>query len=228
MLVGIKQQLIEADARGSLDGAQLTPEHRQVLEAAAPIYRIYRWPEHDAANKAFIKTLEQHLFTRGRAIADRLARTYDDTWPTAGFRVDVVRDAGPPGNAYTTNVPRPTHVTIGADDQGLLSLELIFHEASHHWDQQLMKAVDDAAKALAMRAPPNLWHALLFYNAGQITADSLAATGVSKYELYMVVGKVFDVPGWHATIRKHWSVFLAGKTSRAEAITRILRDLASP
>lgn len=226
MLVGIKQQLIAAESRESLADLTLRPEHRRVLEQAAPIYRKHWWPEHDARNKSFIASLQRLLDEHGNAIAARLARSYDSTWPAEGIRVDVVRDAGPPGNAYTTNVPRPTHITIGADDAGLLSLELIFHEASHHWDQRLMKAVGDAATQLAVPPLPDLWHALLFYNAGRITADVLNAAGVRDYELYMVRGKVFDRPGWHDTIARHWSGFLAGEVSRDEAILRILRTLS--
>ena len=225
MLVGIKRELIAARLGASLDGLKLTPEHVQILERAAPIYRKHRWPEHDAANKKFIASMHTMLQQHGDPIATRLARSYDSTWPSPPLCVDVVRDAGPPGNAYTTTVPQPTHITIGAADLGWQTLELLFHEASHHWDQTLMKGVDDAARQLAVRAPPNLWHAILFYNAGRITADRLTASGVKNYELYMVTGKVFDAPGWHSTIAKHWSAFLAGQTSRGEAIARILRDL---
>lgn len=225
-LVEIKQALVRLDSSANTSAVYLAPEHRQVLERVAPIYRKYRWPEHDAANRRFIAALEALVAKHGATIAARLARSYDSTWPESGLRVDVVRDAGPPGNAYTTNVPRPTHITMGADDQGLLSLELVFHEASHHWDQQLMKAVFDAAKQLAVPPPPDLWHAVLFFNAGKITADALAEAGIRGYELYMVRGRVFARPGWHDAVARHWVQFLTGQLSRDEAILRILRDLA--
>ena len=228
MLVGIKQHLIAADEGGGLADTTLTPEHRQILERAAPIYRAHAWPNHDAANKRFVSRVQSLVERHGRAIAERLARSYDDTWPVDGLRVDVVCDAGPPGNAYTTNVPRPTHITIGADDQGLMSLEIVFHEASHHWDQRLMKAVNDVAKHAGLDAPPNLWHAILFYNAGRITAEVLADSGITSYELYMVNGKVFALPGWHEALARHWPAFLHGTSSRDEAISRILRDLQRP
>ena len=225
MLVNVKQRLIVAESRDDLADVALAPEHRQVLERVAPIYRKHRWPDHDATNKRFIGSLEKLIGRHGRAIADRLARSYDDTWPDTGLRVDVVRDAGPPGNAYTTTMPKPTHITIGADDHGLMSLELVFHEASHHWDQMLMKGVGDAAKRLGLAAPPNLWHAILFYNAGRITADALAANGIPDYTLMMVDGNIFATPGWHEAIARHWPGFLAGDVSRDETIARILRDL---
>jgi hypothetical protein len=35
----------------TLTGLSLAPDHRRFLEAAAPIYRRYWWPRHDAANR---------------------------------------------------------------------------------------------------------------------------------------------------------------------------------
>jgi hypothetical protein len=57
----------------------------------------------------------------------------------------------------------------------VLGLELLFHEASHGWDAVLMKEVSAAAERLDRQAPRELWHVLLFFNAGFITADVLAA-----------------------------------------------------
>ena len=224
-LLTIKQEFIALGSGDSLADAKLTPEHRQVLERVAPVYRQHRWPEHERRNSTYIATLQGLLRSHGQPIASRLASSYNDSWPTPGIRVDVVRDAGPPGNAYTTNVPRPTHITIGAEDQGLRSLELIFHEASHHWDQGLMRATADAAKAFGLTTPPDLWHAILFYNAGRIVADRLAAAGVRDYTLMMVDGKIFDRPGWHDALARHWPMFLDGDISREEAILRIVRDV---
>ena len=226
-LLEIKQTLIAADdaALSPTVAAKLTPEHRQVLERVAPIYRRHVWPEHDRRNHQYIESLQPLIRQYGQAIADRLARSYDSRWPEGGLRVDMVRDAGPPGNAYTTNVPHPTHITIGADFLGHTSLESVFHEASHHWDQQLMTVVQDAARRAETKAPPDLWHALLFFNTGQITTDALAAAGVRDYVQMMVKQPIFARPGWHDAISRHWPLFLAGQISRDEAVLRVLRDL---
>jgi hypothetical protein len=205
--------------------------HRGVLESAAPIYRKHRWKEHDAANRRFIADLAPLLKQHGAAIARRLAATFDTTWPFRPIRVDVVRDAGPPGNARTNS--EPTHITIAADDlrhQGLAALEVIFHEASHKWDAILMKDVDDAARRLNIRPPPGLWHGLLFFNAGRITAEALADAGMRDYVLYMETQQMFNraYRGMRPAITKHWTAFLEGKATRAEATERILRDLPVP
>ena len=228
-LVKANLALSDVKADESIAGVDVGPEHRAVLASAAPIYRKHRWQEHDAANRRFISALEPLLKQHGDAIAKRLAATFESTWPSRPIRVDVVRDAGPPGNARTNS--EPTHITIAADDprhQGLAALEVIFHEASHKWDAILMKDVDDAARRLNVRPPPTLWHGLLFFNAGRITAEALAAAGVRDYVPYMETQGMFDraYRGMRPGITKHWAAFLDGKVSRAEATERILRDLA--
>ncbi len=229
-LVRLNWRLGSAGSAASLANADVPQGDRAVLEAAAPFYRRFKWPEHDRANRQFITTITPLLERHGNAIASRIAASYDTTWPPA-IRADVVHDAGPPGNAYTTN--DPTHITIAASDprhQGLAMLELVFHEASHGWDAPLIREVVEAAKRLGVRPPPNLWHELLFFNAGFITTDVLRASGMSGYRMYAVEQRVFSAPAGAAwlAVTKHWPMFLSGKTSRAEAITAILRELPAP
>jgi hypothetical protein len=230
-LVKVNLALGEAKSDESLAGVGIAAEHRTLLESAAPIYRKHLWKAHDAANRRFISDLAPLLKPHGAAIAKRLAASFDTTWPSRPIRVDVVRDAGPPGNARTNS--EPTHITIAADDprhQGLAALEVIFHEASHKWDAILMKDVDEAARRLNVRAPQGLWHGLLFFNAGRITADALAAAGVTDYVMYMETQGMFDrvYRGMRPVLTKHWTAFLAGQMSRADAVERILRDLPQP
>jgi hypothetical protein len=225
-LVRMKLQLTTAESAPSLSGSGISDEDCQTLEAVAPIYRKYWWPSHDAANRAFVGALQSLLKQYGSGISARLAATYGNTWPAQPIRVDLVHDAGPPGNAYTTN--DPTHITVGSADErhrGVAVLEIVFHEASHGWDDVLSRGVVDAAKRLGVPAPPQLWHALLFFNAGTIVTEALAAGGVRDYQMYMEKQKMFDGPyrGWREPIVTHWTAFLAGKISRDEAIELILK-----
>jgi len=109
-------------------------------------------------------------------------------------------------------------------------LELLFHEASHVWDSVLIKDVTDAAKRLNVRAPRDLWHGLLFFNSGTIVTQVLAAAGERDYQMYMEKERMFDrvYRGMREPMRAHWTAFLDGKISRAEATERILRDLNLP
>ena len=212
-----------AGSAETLAGVGIDAETRAQLEGLAPIYRKHRWPQHDAANRTFIAEVTPLVARYGDAIATRLAKSYGKTWDQPA-RVDVVRDAGPPGNAHA--VSHPLHVTIGAIDSrypGLSKLELLFHEASHGWDEVLIKEVNAVSARLGIRAPRNLWHAILFFNSGAIATDAFTAAGNPGYRQIMETSKVFvDL---HAPVAKHWPAFLAGEISRQEAIARILKEL---
>jgi hypothetical protein len=218
---------IAAAESSSLAGAKIDAGHRQLLESVAPVYRAHFWSAHDAANQRFSAALQPLVAKHGEAIAARLARSLDASWPSRPVRVDIVHNAGPPGNAHT--VSETAQITIAATDprhQGLNGLEVLFHEASHIWDAVLMKGVEDAAKQLGRRPPGQLWHGLLFFNAGVITRDALDAVGIRDYELYMEQQDMFDrvYRGWRPGMEEHWLQFLNGKLRREEAILRILRD----
>jgi hypothetical protein len=227
-LVRLKLQLAAAESADSLFGATIGVGLRRLLESVAPIYRKYWWPEHDVRNREFSAASDTLIRQYGPAIAPRLAASFGATWPANPVRVDLVYDAGPPGNAYTTN--DPTHVVMGTGDghQGLVTLELLFHEASHGWDAVFMNDIQAATTRLKVRVPGQLWHALLFFNAGIIAADVLRTAGVSDYVMYADRGlfeKVFT--GWRPPIAKHWPLYLAGTISREDAISRIVQDLVS-
>ena len=227
-LIILTGRLADAESEPSLEKVDISVEARAVLEGAAPVYRRYWWPSHDAANRRFMMNLQPLLDRHGAEIAARLAKSYGTVWPDRPIRVDVVPDASPPGNAHTTIYP--THIKIAAADPrhaGLAALELIFHEASHAWGPPLMKDVDDAAARAGKPVPGNLWHAILFFNAGFITADVLRAAGIARYEMYGDSQGVFDrlLKGSRAPMAEYWPLYLTGRISREEAVQRIVQDL---
>ena len=224
-LVNANQELMRLESSDTLS-ASIPESMRTVLTSAAPIYRAHVWSAHDNANRAAIAEARGLVATYGAAIAPRLAASFGSTWPAQPIRVDIVHDAGPPGNAYT--VSEPTHITMAASDpryRGIAVLEILFHEASHRWDATLMNEVAAAAKQHDVRPPRDLWHALLFFNAGAITADALAAAGIRDYQMYadkqQLFGRVWQM---RPAIARHWPAFLAGTLSRQDAIARIVRE----
>src|SRR5690606_13760883 len=113
----------------------------------------------------------------GAALSQALTRTYDTTWPSEPVPVDLSVTAGPQG-AYTTGPL--THVTISSSEtslQGLASLEMLFHESSHGPVSDLFQRVRRAATEQDVAVPPRLWHAVLFYTAGELTRRELDAHG---------------------------------------------------
>lgn len=203
----------------------IAPALVAALSAAAPAYRATGWPAHQRDARAFIDSVSLLLARHGDVIAPTLSAAYGARW-SAPVPVDVVRDAGPPGNAHTTVRPR-ARVTIAATDprhQGPAALELLFHEASHEWDAVLADEISSLARAEGRVVRKDLWHAVLFYTAGELTRRALAATDVS-YVPYAVVqgmdsGIYKDV--WPAIVRA-WTPWLDRRTSRAAAVTALVR-----
>ncbi|HEV7515092.1 MAG TPA: alpha/beta fold hydrolase, partial [Thermoanaerobaculia bacterium] len=100
-MVRLNVALATAGNAPRLVSTALPPPLISTLEAAAPVYRAHWWPEHDAANRAWIAAVTPRLTRFGPAIAERLARAYRVEWPAVPILVDVTVEAGPVG-AYTT------------------------------------------------------------------------------------------------------------------------------
>ncbi len=233
-MVAINNALGDAASAGgspSLPAAGLPASLVTILEAAAPAYRAHWWPAHDAANRAWIAAVEPRLARFGPAIAARLAQAYQTTWPSTPIPVDVTVDAGRFG-AYTTG--DPTHITLSSVDprgKGDARLESLFHEASHGWDQKLIDGVTKAAAERGRPVPDGLWHALLFYTAGEATEKALRAGGVEGYVPYAVQQGLYEHRGWQGyrpAIETGWQPYLDGKTDFASALRAVLEALPAP
>ena len=220
-MVQIKEALRVVGGTESLGSAPLDPELKSTLERLAPVYRAHWWPAHDAANRAWIDAVQPLLARHGAALSRRVAASYGESWPSTPVPVDLSVQAGRVG-AYTT--ARPTHATIAPSTPGLSghgALEILFHEASHAWDQILENAIDKASAARKKTVPRQLWHAVLFYNAGELTRRTLLEDGVDGYVEYAVRQKVYPGlcgDGCRELVAKHWDPHLDGKASLEEAL----------
>ena len=194
-----------------------------VLEAVAPIYRQHRWIEHDAANVRFVAAVQPMLARFGGELTRRLAGSFGARWPSHPVRVDVVHAAQPGARAYTTK--NPTHVTIATINPqiGLSALEMLLQEASHGWCHVVRGELDEASKALKADLPRELPHAVLVYNAGEITRRVLADAGIPGYQPSVEAEHLFAA--FRPALSAHWPAFLDGRISRKEALRRILSSV---
>ena len=139
--------------------------------------------------------------------------------------VDVSVQAGPVG-AYTSFPPHTTIASIPPGPQGLAALEILFHEASHRWGRALASALDASARAHHRDLPRQLWHAVLFHDAGSITRRILAEDGYGGYVEYAAVtGRIYSDlcgEGCRGRIEAAWDPFLDGKTTRDAAIDALV------
>jgi hypothetical protein len=201
------------------------PDLVPALISIARIYRKHWWAAHDTLNRAWIAGVQPLLARYGPELSWRVAAAYGESWPKTPHPVDVSFTAGPVG-AYTSD--HPPHTTIAAPDAGYAgpaALEILFHEASHQWGLRLQTALEASAKARNKTLPPQLWHAVLFYNAGELTRRVYAADGYSDYVEYAVKQDVYTRlcgTGCRERVAAAWNRRLDGSASIEEALDALV------
>jgi hypothetical protein len=221
----INNTLGQTPGDSTLGNAPLDSELKSTLASLAPIYRTHWWPAHNASNRAWIQSVQPLVRLYGETLSQRVADSYGQQWPAEPIPVDVSVEAGPVG-AYTTSPP--THVTMSSIDpsyRGLAALEMLFHETSHAWGRFLQNGINKAAEAQNKEVPPQLWHAVLFYNAGELTRRTLAENGVSDYVEYAVKHKVYPElcgEGCRDRVAESWDRHLAGNATVESALESLV------
>jgi len=222
-MIDIKTALRGAEDKANLDGIAIDAGLKAALEPLMPIYRKHWWPEHDRGNRAWIAAVQPLLERHGQSLSEALTRTYGTAWPSTPIPVDLTVTAGPNG-AYTTGPP--THVTLSSSERalkGYASLEMLFHESSHSSLSDLYFRVRRAATEQKASVPPQLWHAVLFYTAGELTARELKAHGIA-YTPYAGQELLTNMcgAGCREKIAEHWTPRLDGKQSVEDALSALV------
>lgn len=218
-LTAINNELAGA---GTLAGLSLAADHRHALETAAPIYRQYWWADHDVANRAWITDVARRTTPVAPQIIERLTGLYGVKWFDAPVRVDVVR-VGKSQGAYTAVNPR-VHIIVASADAsyaGWAGTEMLFHESSHGLIFAVRAAVDRAMTA-AGKNPRDLWHVVLFFIAGEVMRQTLAARDV-EYQPYLYATGLFARawPMWREPIERTVRRFVDRQTNLAEMVTAL-------
>lgn len=199
---------------------------------AAPAYESCRWAAQDRENRRWIEQLLPLLAAHGEAIGRRLDELYQTPLHGLPLPVDVVPAALPTGASSIILEPEGGHILVSSLDegnQGLAALELVFHEASHivvaRWrDDPLPTAIDEAAEALDLTPPDDLWHVLMFYTTGEAVRRILEDAGEPGYTPYLYRG-LFERawPELQEPIERAWPAYMDGEKTLLEATTEVLR-----
>jgi hypothetical protein len=118
----------------------------------------------------------------------------------------------------------PTLITMSSGDpryRGLAALEMIFHEASHAMIGLLEAKLDEEAKRQGKTLPPDLWHAILFYSAGEITRRHVGR----DYVPYAKKNGLYERGGWEIfppVLERDWQPYLEGTLSASTAVARVV------
>jgi len=200
----------------------LDAAHTAVLAKVAAIYRKNWWTKHDQANRKWIAAAEALLAKYGANVRKDIARAYQVDWPAKPIRTDVASYAGENGGYTTVD---PSLITINSTEpsyQGMGTLEMLFHEASHTIDEKVSDALDAELKArgrLFRRRAFN--HAILFYTAGE-TVRKYVPDYVPFGERYGIFANGW--PGSLPVLEKDWKPYLDGKIGLEEAVKAVVED----
>ncbi len=106
--------------------------------------------------------------------------------------------------------------------------ETLVHESSHGLGlfPVLIQPLNQTAAEQKVTVPPQLWHAVLFFTAGELPRRELNAHGID-YTEYAGAGLYMNLcgTGCRDKIAEHWTPYLDGKRSIADALSALV---ASP
>lgn len=224
-MLDLKWTLHTAEGKANLEGIAIDSSLRATLERLMPIYQKLWWPADDSANQAWITGAKPLVERHAAALAKAVTGVYGMSWPNEPMPVDLSWVAGPVG-AFSTGPPR--HIMMPSSDAsygGNAALEMLFHEASHHWGTVLGNGTFQAAKQQGITVPPQLPHSVLFYTAGELTTRELRAHGITDYVEYSTRANLYTPmcgAGCREKIIQHWTPVLDGKRSMAEALSALV------
>lgn len=231
-MVRVGALLSQAGNGSRLGDRDIPDEMRAILERAAPVYRERWWPAHRRANADWPQAVAPLLATHGADIAARLSRFYGTLWPRQSVPVELSYYANSTG-AYASL--HPTRITLATSDEsyrGQAALEMLMHETGHALVGPLRERLNEIAaietakpgfNADALR--PDLWHEILFYATGKIAADTMP--GYEPYaDRHGLWGRAFSERDRRA-IARHLDPYIAGETTLDEALTALVREIAS-
>lgn len=224
-MAAIKRSLSVDDARRDPQGLGLEPGLADALRRAAPIYDARAWAAQNAANRDWIAQVKKLDARYGDEVRKAIERGLAGRFPAAPIRVDLVAETGKRQGAYTD---RQAVIPVGrVSYQGLASLEMLYHEASHvKTTDGLEQAVGARLKAAGRAGDSELWHVLQFYTVGAAVADAVRRDGIA-YKPYADKAGLFKgywAP-FQALIESDWKPWLQGKESRENAIEHMVARL---
>jgi hypothetical protein len=164
-------------------------------------------------------------------LSSKMITIYGEPWPQYPVRVDAVAYANWAG-AYTSIEPtRVTISTTDASNQGPAALEIVFHETSHGMMNKVMDAMRRADADLNAHHPNSpfhpgsIWHAVLFYTAGELVAEQIP--GYIPYaEKAGLWARAWPDPD-RALIERDWKPHMKGLADLQQATNQMVDDLAA-
>ncbi len=227
--VSLRRALDSVPEEGSLAGLPgMDPTLAAALEQAAGPYRAHYWPEATREAHAWVAAVEPALRQYGPAIARELSEVCGAPWPAQPFSVQVSRHASRFG-AYT--LVDPTVITVSSHalpNRKEAPLETVFHEASHALMEPLIDALHAEFSRQGKTPSRMLWHALLFFTAGEVVRHQL---GPGYVPYAYANGLYANDPEWAAfepVMKREWTPYLEHKVDLQTALRQLVAGYVPP
>jgi hypothetical protein len=221
-LPAVTSTLASAGNTRSLDGSEVDPAIKLILESAAPIYRKAWWKQHHDANRTWQRNIEVLLHRYGATVLAFITNAYKLQWPPAGFPVHVTAYSNWAG-AYSVTGNLLVLSSLSSGNQETYGLETIFHEGMHQWDDKFFEVLVEQAKQLNKTFPRGLDHALIFFTAGE--AVRRAVPGHVPYAEKFGIWQRGLGP-FRVALEETWKPYLDGHGTRDEALAELIKRTA--
>ena len=222
-LIADKARLARAGNREWLRDSGVSERLAATLERAAPVYRAVWWARHDTANRLWVAAMQPLLERYGDTLASGVTRALGVSWPTTPIPVDVAPYTNWAG-AYATEAPSHIMVSsIAAGYTGSSGLEMLFHEASHTLEDSLAAARRVVAEETGKRIPYEVLHAIIFFNAGEVTRRTVP--GHVPYIVSQGLVRRGSMARYFPIIERHWPARIDGRISVIDAMRAIAAEL---
>jgi hypothetical protein len=221
-LLQLRAALCHVEERDSLPASGLPPGAAAALQGAAPAYRAAWWSRHDAANRAWIDSIQPMLIKHGANMASFESRAFRMPWKP--IRVDVTAYTNWAG-AYTLSEPPMIAVSsLPSDYHGPPGLEILFHESLHTMEDSVAAALREQERQTSKPATAAALHPLIFYTAGEAARRELGSDYV-PIAVARDLWRFRSMRRFRAAIEASWQPYLDGRASFAAAIAGVV---ASP
>ena len=224
-LIAVTRALATALDDSDLSGLRLDPGLVAALSKAAPVYRAVWWTRHNARNDERRQEYQALVDKYGREAVTRLTTLYGTTWPAIPRAIDLVAYANWAG-AYSTTGPLIEIASIYENTGGAIGLEILLHESSHQWDDEIEKRLAAVASRQGRTVPGDLSHALIWYTTGTVVTGIVPGhvPYAVKYGLWNRRGLAALKP----LLDRYWLPYLQGKGTFDEAIAGVLAGAEAP
>jgi len=194
------------------------------LDDAAPIFRAHLWSARARANDEWIARTRPTVERLAAEVTEALAAAHELAWPAEPILVDVTPETGP-NLAYTTNRAPPGFAGLTAIDPSVAggspaAVECVFHEAAHVLDATLVRWVEEESARQGRATPRDLWHAILFYTAGELSRRALGQAGTYREDLLR------GFPHCLPALDAYWRPYLDGTLPLSVALGELVRSTA--